>query len=78
MVAEDEDYDLDALQIKGQLMFMPMWKKILFIGSPIIENLPNLVRNGLFINDLSMHDYSRDLMITSSQYMVRLRFCCFV
>ncbi len=47
---------------------MTMWKKILFIGCPCINGLNSLVANGLFINDLSMHDYSRDLMITSSQY----------
>ncbi|XP_059085303.1 soluble guanylate cyclase 88E-like [Tigriopus californicus] len=69
----DDDVDLDRLQIRGCLMFMSMWKKILFIGCPIIDNLPNLVRNGLFINDLSMHDYSRDIMITSSQYLMEER-----
>ena len=67
---EEDDDDDCRLQLRGTLCYMPMWKKIMFIGCPIIDGLRDLVANGLFINDLSMHDYSRDLMITSSQYLM--------
>jgi len=46
------------------------WKKFLFLGSPVISDLSNLVSNGLFINDLSIHDHSRDLCITSAESKV--------
>ena len=56
--------------IRGVLVYMSMWKKILFIGCPVINDLNSLVQNSLYIQDLSMHDYSRDIMITKSQYKV--------
>ena len=68
--ADDAD---GRLRIRGQVLYMPMWKKIFFIGCPVLDGLPNLVANSLFINDLSMHDYSRDIMISSSQYKVRVQ-----
>ena len=67
---DDERFDHDKLMIRGQVIYMTMWKKIFFIGVPVMDGLGNLVANGLFINDLSMHDYSRDLMIASCQYKV--------
>merc|ERR1719158_2706492 len=32
-----------------------------------MQHLNNLVWSGLFINDLSMHDYSRDIMLANAQ-----------
>jgi hypothetical protein len=52
-------------------MYMPMWKRILFFGCPTIEDLRNLVNCGLCMDDLSLHDYSRDIMISSTQTTVR-------
>lgn len=67
---EDDARDYEKLEIKGTLMFMPMWKKILFIGCPVMDGIQNLAHNGLFMNDLSLHDFSNDVMLTSSQHMV--------
>ncbi len=66
------DYqDDDGLQIRGSVLYMEDWKRILFLGCPIINGTPNLVDNGLFLNDLSIHDHSRDMVITATQTLVR-------
>ena len=60
--------DLDkTLHIKGQMIFIKEWKQMLFLACPIMKGLNNLIWSGLFINDLSMHDYSRDIMLANAQ-----------
>ena len=60
--------DIDkTLHIKGQMIFIQEWQLMLFLSCPIMKGLNNLVWSGLFINDLSMHDYSRDIMLANAQ-----------
>ena len=68
-VLELEDLDdLDkTLHIKGQMVFIQEWQQMLFLACPIMKGLNNLLWSGLFINDLSMHDYSRDIMLANAQ-----------
>ena len=56
----DEEID-KTLHIKGQMVYMKDWEQMLFLACPMMPDLNNLVWSGLFINDLSMHDYSRYL-----------------
>ena len=46
-------------------MFMPEWHVIMFLSSPNLKDLDRLGFSGLYINDLSMHDFSRDLLLAS-------------
>ena len=46
------------------MMFFAEWNTMLFLCSPIINNVEGLQFAGLFINDLAMHDFSRDLLLT--------------
>ena len=62
----DEDID-KTLHIKGQMVYMQDWEQMLFLACPMMKDLNNLVWSGLFINDLSMHDYSRDIMLANAQ-----------
>ena len=45
-------------------MFFAEWNVILYLCSPILRNIAALATAGLFINDLAMHDFSRDLLLT--------------
>merc|ERR1719410_2266025 len=64
----DDLEDIDkTLHIKGQMVFIAEWQLMLFLACPIMKGLNNLVWSGLFINDLSMHDYSRDIMLANAQ-----------
>ncbi len=55
-----------SLHMKGQMMFMPEWNVIMYLASPVLGDLDVLTFSGLFINDLSMHDFSRDLLLAST------------
>ena len=58
--------------ILGQMMFFAEWNTMLFLCSPIINNIEGLQFAGLFINDLAMHDFSRDLLLTGKVCQTRI------
>lgn len=62
----DDDAD-KTLHIKGQMLFIAEWELMLFLACPIMKSLNDLVWSGLFVNDLSMHDYSRDILLANVQ-----------
>merc|ERR1719323_1972139 len=68
----DEDID-KTLHIKGQMVFMKEWDCMLFLACPMLPKLENLIWTGLFVNDLSMHDYSRDIMLATTQEKIQLK-----
>ncbi|XP_023325285.1 soluble guanylate cyclase 88E isoform X2 [Eurytemora carolleeae] len=68
----DEDVD-KTLHIKGQMLYVKEWNSILFLACPIMKDLNSLIWSGLFINDLSMHDYSRDIMLSKTQEQIELK-----
>jgi len=68
----DEDID-KTLHIKGQMVFISEWNSMLFLACPMMKDLNNLIWSGLFINDLSMHDYSRDIMLSKTQEQIELK-----
>ena len=68
----DEDVD-KTLHIKGQMVYMKEWEQMLFLACPIMKDLNNLMWSGLFINDLSMHDYSRDIMLATTQEKIQMK-----
>ena len=52
------------------MMFFAEWNVILFLCSPIMNDIPSLQFAGLYINDLAMHDFSRDLLLTGKKYFM--------
>merc|ERR1719225_2597788 len=67
----DDDVD-KTLHIKGQMVFMKEWDAMLFLACPMLPKLENLIWTGLFVNDLSMHDYSRDIMKKSDDLISQM------
>lgn len=71
---EQEEQDVGyALHLKGQMMYMNEWQSIIFLGTPIMESLDIMFKTGLYINDLSMHDSSRDLVLAGTQQSAELK-----
>merc|ERR1719239_1364121 len=62
-----------TLHIKGQMVFMKEWDAMLFLACPMLPKLENLIWTGLFVNDLSMHDYSRDIMLATTQEQIQMK-----
>ncbi|CAG9840183.1 unnamed protein product [Diabrotica balteata] len=67
-VSEDKN-----LRLKGQMIYMDNWKMMMYLGTPVMPDLNSLIHSGLYINDLSMHDFSRDLMLAGTQQSVELK-----
>jgi guanylate cyclase len=61
MILSDElDVEEDKnLRLKGQMIYMDNWKMMMYLGTPVMPDLNSLINSGLYINDLSMHDFSR-------------------
>merc|ERR1719237_431899 len=72
MMLLDDDVD-KTLHIKGQMVFMKEWDAMLFLACPMLPKLENLIWTGLFVNDLSMHDYSRDIMLATTQEQIQMK-----
>ncbi|KAL1110601.1 hypothetical protein AAG570_008129 [Ranatra chinensis] len=68
-IVPDEKY----LRLKGQMIYMEKWQMMMYLGTPVMPNLNSLITTGLYINDLSMHDFSRDLMLAGTQQSVELK-----
>ena len=55
------------------MILIQEWNQMLFLACPIMNDLSNLMWSGLFVNELSMHDYSRDIMLATSQQSIEMR-----
>ncbi|KAL1460076.1 hypothetical protein WDU94_012015, partial [Cyamophila willieti] len=76
LVLSDEietDKDENKLRLKGQMIYMDNWRMMMYLGTPVMPDLRALITTGLYINDLSMHDFSRDLMLAGTQQSVELK-----
>lgn len=65
--------NLCYIHLKGQVLFMKEWNSMVYLATPIIDTLDMLHSLGLYINDLSMHDSSRDLVLAGTQQSAELR-----
>jgi guanylate cyclase len=43
----------------GQMIYVDNWRMMMYLGTPVMPDLNSLITTGLYINDLSMHDFSR-------------------
>ena len=55
------------MELKGQMIHLPESDKILFLGSPSVEKLDELISKGLYISDLPIHDATRDVILVGEQ-----------
>ncbi|XP_077994612.1 soluble guanylate cyclase 88E-like [Glandiceps talaboti] len=61
------------LFLRGQVKYMASWNCMIYLCNPLMPNLDAMFRTGLYINDLSMHDSSVDLVLAGSQQSVELK-----
>ncbi|KAF5400268.1 Heme NO binding associated [Paragonimus heterotremus] len=61
------------LRLRGQMKFMTEWDAIAFLGTPMVEDVDAMWEVGLFLNDLSMHDSSRDMVLAGEQQAAELK-----
>ncbi|KAL5013034.1 hypothetical protein ScPMuIL_011585 [Solemya velum] len=52
---------------KGEIIYLAESDSILFLGSPSVEKLDQLMVKGLYISDLPIHDATRDVILVGEQ-----------
>ncbi|KAJ8682238.1 hypothetical protein QAD02_018030 [Eretmocerus hayati] len=58
--------------LKGQMRYIEDIKVIIFLCSPLINSLDELLNMGLYLNDLNPHGLSRELVLAGWQHCGRL------
>ncbi|XP_078663253.1 soluble guanylate cyclase gcy-31-like [Branchiostoma floridae x Branchiostoma belcheri] len=51
------------LSLRGQMKHIPDWNSVIFLCTPVMTDMEDMRGNGLFLNDYSMHDLSRDMVV---------------
>ncbi|CAG5117368.1 unnamed protein product, partial [Candidula unifasciata] len=57
----------ENLELKGQMLFLQETNSILFLGSPSVEKLDELIGKGIYISDIPIHDATRDVILVGEQ-----------
>nr|CAD7602785.1 unnamed protein product [Timema genevievae] len=61
-----------CILLKGQMTFVKDINCIIFLCSPIVNNLDELSNMGLFLNDLNLHGLSREMVLAGWHHCSRL------
>ena len=61
------------MELKGSIVFMKESFCLLFIGSPVIQNLEEMTTRGLYISDIPIHDATRDIILVGEQTKAQVR-----
>ncbi|XP_017856650.1 PREDICTED: soluble guanylate cyclase 89Da [Drosophila arizonae] len=63
---------LRSILLKGQMFYIKDIDSLIFLCSPLIENLDELHSIGLYLNDLNPHGLSRELVMAGWQHCSKL------
>lgn len=61
-----------SILLKGQMKYIDDIKAIVFLCSPLINNMDELPNMGLYLNDLNLHGLSREMVLAGWQHCSRL------
>ncbi|CAH8579140.1 unnamed protein product [Schistosoma rodhaini] len=70
---DQSDTNRGRLKLRGQMKYMGEWDAIVFLGTPIMRDVDSMLEIGLYLNDLSMHDSSRDMVLAGEQQSAELK-----
>ncbi|XP_069747331.1 guanylate cyclase soluble subunit alpha-2 isoform X3 [Narcine bancroftii] len=56
-----------VMEIKGQMIHVPESNSVLFLGSPCVDKLEELMGRGLHLSDIPIHDATRDVILLGEQ-----------
>ncbi|XP_068723513.1 soluble guanylate cyclase 88E-like [Montipora capricornis] len=60
------------LHLRGIMKYIKSWDKIIFICSPLIGSVDEMMRIGLYMNDLGLHDTSREMVLSGIKPLPQL------
>lgn len=53
--ASGQQAAVEGVQIKGQMIYCPESKALLFLGSPLVDGMDSMTSKGLFLSDIPIH-----------------------
>uniref|UniRef100_A0A673GG66 guanylate cyclase n=1 Tax=Sinocyclocheilus rhinocerous TaxID=307959 RepID=A0A673GG66_9TELE len=56
-----------VMELKGQMLHLPESHSIMFLGSPRVDRLEELMGRGLHLSDIPIHDATRDVILVGEQ-----------
>ncbi|XP_056417593.1 guanylate cyclase soluble subunit alpha-2 isoform X2 [Hyla sarda] len=56
-----------VMEVKGQMIHVPESNSMLFLGSPRVDKLDELMGRGLHLSDIPIHDATRDVILVGEQ-----------
>ncbi|XP_064200542.1 guanylate cyclase soluble subunit alpha-1-like [Anguilla rostrata] len=65
--ATPADCTTKLMELKGQMIFMTDSHHILFLGSPCVDKLDELIGRGLYLSDIPIHNALRDVVLVGEQ-----------
>ena len=66
--------DSEALHLRGQMIPTSPYpgSPILFLGSPRVNTIEDLLQQGLYLSDIPVHDVTRDLILLNRHFRVEM------
>lgn len=56
------------LRLKGQMIHLSEYDCILYLCSPCLVNIDDMMKRGLYMSDIPLHDATRDLVLLSEHF----------
>nr|XP_024001872.1 guanylate cyclase soluble subunit alpha-2-like [Salvelinus alpinus] len=56
-----------VMEVKGQMIHVPESSTLMFLGSPRVDKLEELMGSGLYLSDIPIHDATRDVILVGQQ-----------
>uniref|UniRef100_A0A3B4AD98 guanylate cyclase n=1 Tax=Periophthalmus magnuspinnatus TaxID=409849 RepID=A0A3B4AD98_9GOBI len=56
-----------VMELKGQMLHVPESCSLMFLGSPRVDKLEELMGRGLHLSDIPIHDATRDVILVGEQ-----------
>ncbi|XP_076002728.1 guanylate cyclase soluble subunit alpha-2 isoform X3 [Genypterus blacodes] len=56
-----------VMELKGQMIHLPESCSLMFLGSPRVDKLEELMGRGLHLSDIPIHDATRDVILVGEQ-----------
>ncbi|CAB1348403.1 unnamed protein product, partial [Coregonus sp. 'balchen'] len=54
-----------VMEVKGQMIHVPESSTLMFLGSPRVDKLEELMGRGLYLSDIPIHDATRDVILAT-------------
>ncbi|CAG5128270.1 unnamed protein product, partial [Candidula unifasciata] len=64
---EERATNTKRLLLRGQMKYIQDWDAMAFLCTPLLGNLDDMLKAGLYLHDLNMFDSSRDLVLAGQQ-----------